>query len=88
MGFCLFRFLCAAPCRRSMPLRRRTGRAANREKSSLLDLSILLPEVPDVIQKSIKMHKITDVDKFIIAIIEISNKKKIYRRWSYEDFGL
>ncbi len=38
--------------------------------------------------KSIKMHKITDIDKFIIAIIEISNKKKIYRRWSYEDFGL
>lgn len=44
-------------------------------------LAILLVEIHNMIQKSIKMHKITDVVRSIIAIIEISNKKKAYRRW-------
>lgn len=44
-------------------------------------LAILLLETRNMIQKSIKMHKITDAVRSIIAIIEISNKKKAYRRW-------
>ncbi len=50
-------FLCAAPCRRSMPLRRRAGRAASREKYSLLDFDTFYTVSFDKVCQDLELHR-------------------------------